>query len=184
MIQQAEGKGHVVASLSLGPPCVPLIFLGQEPAAAQANTAQPRWDPGFIQDNKPVSSDAGAFSSLNLGASPISDETRRKAKACIQATDHQPAVIGPSRDNEAHAATPHIDHNAIAIVNKLRSDFAVTLTLISDGDFVAQLQSKDVPADPVHNHGEGEIRNNAIATIHSEPEWHTYSQQASIRAWR
>ena len=63
-------------------------------------------------------------------------------------------------------------------MNKLCSDFAVTLTLISDGDFVAQLQSKDVSADPVHNHGQGEIRTNVIATIRSE--WHSY---AASQAW-
>ena len=44
----AEGEDHEVTSLSLGFPTVPLNFLGQEPAAAQANTTQPRLDPGFI----------------------------------------------------------------------------------------------------------------------------------------
>ena len=104
--QQAEGNDHVVASLSLGPPSVPLIFLGQEPAAAQANTTQPRLDPGFNQDSKPVSSHADAFSSLNLGASPILHETQRKLQAYIQAANHQPTVIGPSRDNEAQVDLP------------------------------------------------------------------------------
>ena len=61
-LQRAEGEEHDVASLSLGSPTVPLDFLGQEPAAAQANTAQPRLDPGFIQDNKPISSETFVFS--------------------------------------------------------------------------------------------------------------------------
>ena len=44
--QKAQGEDHDTASLSLGAPSVPLDFLGQEPAAAQANTTQPRLDPG------------------------------------------------------------------------------------------------------------------------------------------
>ena len=59
--QRVEGEEHDVASLSLGSPTVPLNFLGQEPAATKANTTQPRLDPGFIQDNKPISSEQFAF---------------------------------------------------------------------------------------------------------------------------
>ena len=56
-----EGDGNAVAPLLLGFPSVPLGFLGQEPAAAQANATQPRLDPGFIQDNKPISSETFVF---------------------------------------------------------------------------------------------------------------------------
>ena len=102
-----------------------------------------------------------------------------KVQAYIQAANHQPPEVGPSRGNEAQADTPHIDHNTVAMLNKLRSDFSVTLTLISDGDFANQLRSKEVSADPVHNHGRGEIRTNVIATMHSE--WGTYS---TSQAWK
>ena len=87
-------------------------------------------------------------------------------------------MTGPSRANEAQADPPCVDHNAIALLNKLRSDFAVSLTLISDGDFVAQLQSKDVSADPVHNNGQGALKTNVIATIHAG--WQTY---IASQAW-
>ena len=60
-LQRAEGEEHDAASLSLGSPAVPLDFPGQAPAAAQANTTQPRSDPGFIQDNKPISSEQLVF---------------------------------------------------------------------------------------------------------------------------
>ena len=49
----------------------------------------------------------------------------------------------------------------------------MSLTLISDGEFAAQLRSKTVTTDAVHNNGQGEIRNNIISTIRSE--WQPYA---------
>ena len=170
---------QVLAPFSLGSPSLALDSQGRAIRAAETNTKQAGLDLGFIQANKLVASDTDAFGSLTLDAAPISHETQMKVQAYIQAANHLPPDVEPSRSNEAQADTPHIDHNAVAMLNKLRSDFSVTLTLIHDGDFANQLRSKDVSADPVHNHGRGEIRKNVIATMLSQ--WATYS---TSQAWK
>ena len=131
--------------------------------------AQPRLDLGFNQAGQPMQSNADGLVSLSLGGTPISLDSERKIAAYIQTANGQPPnEPGPPRTNEAQAMPPQVDHNEIARVNKLRSDFAVSLTLISDGEFAAQLRSKTVSSDPVHNNGQGEIRTKTMATIRSE----------------
>ena len=171
--QRAVQGEDIVAPLLLGFPSVPLDSQDHEMRAVTANTTQAGLDPGFSQANRLVTSEADAFGSLTLDVAPISHETQRKVQAYIQAANHQPPEVGPSRDNEAQADEPYIDHNTVAVLNKLRSDYSVTLTLIHDGDFANQIRSNEVSADPVHNHGRGEIRTNVIATMHSQ--WPTYT---------
>ena len=56
-----EGEDHEVVSLPLGLPTVPLDFHAQEIRATMTNMTQPRLDPGFIQANKPISSEQLVF---------------------------------------------------------------------------------------------------------------------------
>ena len=58
-----EGDDNAVAPLLLGLPSVPLDSQDHEMRAATANTTQPGsgLDPGFIHDNKPISSETFVF---------------------------------------------------------------------------------------------------------------------------
>ena len=56
-----EGDGNAVAPLLRGFPSVPLDSQDHEMRAAKTNTTQPGLDPGFIQDNKPISSETFVF---------------------------------------------------------------------------------------------------------------------------
>ena len=56
-----EGDGNAVAPLLLGFPSVPLDSQDHEMRAAKTNTTQPGLDPGYIHDNKPISSETFVF---------------------------------------------------------------------------------------------------------------------------